>query len=108
MADYQCWPLWNIDAPDNIAPQELPLAEQTIGRLLRWSQTFDDTLNWDDPTSSGFQSKVDAAAFEQEGIKLWLQLRLELGSDYEVYYFSDELHRLVTDPNQLADSVLQR
>ena len=30
MADYQCWPLWNIDEPDNIAPQELPLAEQTI------------------------------------------------------------------------------
>lgn len=103
MADYQCWPLWDMSDPDNIEPAELPLSAETIERLLRWSQTFDAILNWDDPASSGFESEQSAAAFEQEGIGLWLQLRQELAPDYEVHYFSDKLHKLLTNPNELAE-----
>lgn len=100
MADYQCWPLWDMDEPDNIDPRELPLSDKTIEGLLKWEQSFDAILNWDDPVASGFKSEEAAVAFEQEGIRLWLQLRQELAPDYEVHYFSDKLHKLLTDPNK--------
>lgn len=32
------------------------------------------------------ESKAEEDAFEEEGIRLWLQLREELKEDYEVYY----------------------
>ncbi len=43
-----------------------------VRRLLQWSQAYDAILNRDDPASSGFESEETAAAFEQEGIRLWL------------------------------------
>lgn len=101
MADYQCWPLWDLQEPDNIHPAELPLSHETIERLLRWSDAYDAILNLDDPASSGFESQEAAAAFEQEGIRLWLQLRQELTPDYEVFYFSEGQHRLFSRPNEL-------
>lgn len=101
MPDYQCWPLWNIEEPDNINPAELPLSAKTIEGLLKWAQTFDETLNWDDPASSGFESEEADTAFEREGIRLWHQLRKELAPNYEVYYFSEKLHRLVSHPTHI-------
>ncbi|MEB3233294.1 MAG: hypothetical protein VKJ64_19965 [Leptolyngbyaceae bacterium] len=100
MVDYKCSPLWwnEKDKVGNIAPEDLPLQADTIERLHKWSKSYDATLNWDDPaSSSGFSTDEAGEAFEQEGILLWKQLQEELGTKYEVVYFSDRLHQLL-DP----------
>ncbi|HAZ44112.1 MAG TPA: hypothetical protein DDW76_03435 [Cyanobacteria bacterium UBA11369] len=103
MTDYFSHPLWGLD-PDNIGdidPKTLPLSQETIQRLEQWAASYNAILNQDDPASSGFESPQKEEAFEQEGIRLWLQIRQELPSNYEVWYFSDRLQREVSDPKEL-------
>jgi len=58
-----------------------------------------------DPNSSGFPSLEAKAAFEAEGISLWKQLQKELAPNYEVFYFSETLRKVVSDMNELASSL---
>ena len=95
MAEYHYYPLWDMEDPDNINPNELPLKQDTIKRLLNWSKAYDQILNIDDPAASDFANKEEAEAFEQEGISLWQQLQQQLGSDYEVFYFSEQQEKLL-------------
>lgn len=98
MADYDCYPLWSM-APDhvgNINPETLPLSPEIKLRLQQWAKAYDETLNRDDPASSGFKSEDDAVAFEEEGMRLWQRLCQELGPEYEVAYFSESSQQLLT------------
>jgi hypothetical protein len=80
----------------------LPLSQETISRLYKWAVVYNTTLNWDSPTNSpGFSSPEVEADFDEEAIRLWKQLQIELAPDYEVIYFSDILGKIVTDENQL-------
>lgn len=99
-ADYGCWPIWSLDEPDNIEPSELPLTHETIGRLEKWQDTYDATLNQEYPPLSAFASPEAEQTFQQEGIKLWLQLRQELSPEYEVFYKIGD--RLLKHPEELA------
>lgn len=104
MPDYGCDPLWweGGDRVGNIDPATLPLSQKTIDRLQRWADTYDATLNWDDPANSpGFPNLEAEQRFEQEGIDLWQQLQKELPPHFKVYYFSDRLRRLVSDLKEL-------
>lgn len=85
-ADYGSYPLWGVDKIDNIAPEELPLSQETIQRLNPWQDTYDKTLNQDYPPLSDFPNRQAEIDFNQEGISLWEQLRLELAPNYEVFY----------------------
>lgn len=100
MADYECWPLWWAgDAePGNIDPNRLPLSPATIARLEVWADTFDATLNRDDPMASSFPSPEASQAFDDEGLALWRQLRDELAPEYKVSYYSLKQRRLFDDP----------
>lgn len=97
MADYQCFPLWwqETDKVGDINPATLPLSQETIYRLEKWAETYDRTLNLEDPRLSGFASEKETQMFDLEGISLWHQLRKELAPDYEVSYFSDLLGHLL-------------
>ena len=98
MADYDCYPLWSM-APDhvsNINPETLSLSAEIKLRLQQWAKAYDETLNRDDPASSGFKSEDDAVAFEEEGMRLWQCLCQELGPAYEVVYFSESSQQLLT------------
>lgn len=103
MADYQCWPLWWVDDArvGDIDPHDLPLTPRTIARLTTWAATFDATLNWQDPAASVWPSPAARAAFEQEGIALWVRLREELQPDYTVVYKSQQHRRTLLDPDEL-------
>jgi hypothetical protein len=103
MADYECCPLWwvNSDKAGDIDPETLPLSQETITRLEKWADIYDAKLNWEDPNSSGFPSLEAKAAFEAEGISLWKQLQKELAPNYEVFYFSETLRKVVSDMNEL-------
>lgn len=93
-----------MEQPDNLDPRDLPLKKDIIDSLLQWADKFDALLNWDDPASSGFGSEEESMSFEKEGIRLWLLLREQLQSDYEVYYKSHRLHQLISDPSLSLES----
>lgn len=103
-ADYGSYPLWGVDEIDNIAPEELPLSQETIQRLNAWQNTYDQTLNQDYPPLSNFSNQPSEIYFNQEGIRLWKQLRLELAPDYEVFYqLEGQLFRY---PNEITEQLI--
>ena len=96
MADFDCYPLWDMDDGGDIDPTDLPLSEGTIERLLNWQNIYDGIIDWDDPASAGFASKQEEIAFEREGISLWQKVQKELGDDYQVFYKSQLQQRVLT------------
>ena len=98
MPDYECDPLWLVgENSGNIDVDMVPISALLQAQLIAWAKTYDAILNWDDPLSSGFASPADELAFEQEGIRLYEALQAELGTDYEVLYFSQKQSRLVAE-----------
>ncbi|NER26259.1 MAG: hypothetical protein F6J89_00965 [Symploca sp. SIO1C4] len=98
MADYNYYPIWDMEEPDNINPHELPLQEETIKRLLNWSKAYDNILNLNDPSSSDFVDEMERQEFEKEGVKLWQKLQKELKPNYSVFYFSEQQGKILTSP----------
>jgi len=96
MADFDCYPLWDMDDGGDIDPTDLPLSEGTIERLLNWQNIYDGIIDWDDPASAGFASKQEEIAFEREGMSLWQKVQKELENDYHVFYKSQLRHRVLT------------
>lgn len=88
MPDYECFSLWDIDSVENINPACLPISDELKARIRRWENLYDDTLDQDDPTASGFKSVIDENAFDSEGRLIWKELKNELGESYDVSYFS--------------------
>ena len=115
MADYGCYPLWWVEeekvgafaqrALGAIAPSELPLSQETIKQLEAWANAYDATLNEDYPPDSGLASEQEAEDFERKGVSLWQQLCQELAPDYEVFYFSEKLRQMLTEPNKILSLV---
>ena len=85
--EYGAWPIWDVDYFGYIDPAQLPLAEDTVKRLLTWQMTLDTTLDEEYPPNSGFSSEDERIAWRQEGIVLWQQVQKELEPEYEVYYY---------------------
>ena len=83
MADYECFPLWEVETVGNIDPADLPIDDGLCADLLAWAQRFDDGLNWEDPARS-VVSPEEQAAFEAEGLSLADQLRTGLGPEWTV------------------------
>lgn len=88
MADYQCYPLWlnSDDAFGNIDPNSLPISNVLKNELNSWSDKYDETLNLDDPLTSGFATLDDERVFRKMGQSLKEKLQMKLGDDYEVIY----------------------
>jgi hypothetical protein len=104
MPDYYCYPLWwavGSGQAGDIDPSTLPLKPETIQKLMAWSDTYDDILNEEDPAASGFTSQAEEDRFEEEGIRLWFQLREELASEYDVGYMSQRLGKYLSEPSEL-------
>lgn len=94
MPEYHSWPLWADDwepdniEPYNIDPSTLPLTAQLVERLDVWADIFTSKLNQEDPAESGFSSDEEFRPFEEEGLRLWLELRAQLHPAYQVKYHS--------------------
>ena len=86
MCDYDCHPLWEASAGEvgNIDPESLPITGDLRRALADWSSRYDDTLDRDDPRSSGFSSDKEEATFKSDGLALAVRLRKELGPNYAV------------------------
>ena len=59
MADYQCYPIWNMSPSEysDMSPDELPISQGLKDRLYAWAHAFDATLNLEYPPDSGFKSE---------------------------------------------------
>jgi hypothetical protein len=86
MADYGCFPLWGVSLNEigNINPDDLPLSVGLKDDLLAWGRTYDQTLNMDDPSKSGFRTAEDESEFKHAGLRLGEKLKDELGEDFFV------------------------
>lgn len=99
MTDYGCFPLWATFQEDgsggNLDPNDLPLSDELKSALHAWASSFDRILNHDYPPDSAFASPEEEDAFEAEGLRLWRELRTQLGGDYEVVYYSQRLTQIL-------------
>lgn len=86
MADYDCWPLWDDEEPDNVDPATLPISAVLRARLEAWQQRFDAQLNRSVPQDSTWMTGDDLANFNREGEALADLLQQELGHGHVVLY----------------------
>ena len=86
MADYQCHPLWWSDKEGvgEIDPAQLPISPGVVKSLHEWAETYDATLNADDPLRSGFSDEMALEAFKVRGRFLRSVLEEELKGLFEV------------------------
>jgi hypothetical protein len=91
MADYQCWPLWDEDEPDNVDPASLGLSATLQERLTAWADDFEEGFNWDDPAASPDREPGWAEAFDATGRALAADVQRELGPDAVVRYWRDRV-----------------
>ena len=111
MADYQCYPLWDVENVGNIDPNKLPISAVLKKYLNLWAECYDEILVLEEPRLSAFKNEMEALAFEAQGQFLWRHLQKELGDTYKIFYFShltsqllekDEIEELVVFPHTKA------
>ncbi len=93
MADHGAFPLWWLNRHGGgpmIGPDELPLSPELKVRLLAWAAVYDQLAQ----TNYSWPSDHALTAFVQQGQALLTDLRKELGSAYELWYFNESTHRL--------------
>lgn len=86
MADYFCYPLWDLTPGQyrDISPTSLPLSDSLREALMDWACAYDAILDLDNPSEAGFKTQEDADAFKATGYALAERLQRELGSEYSV------------------------
>jgi hypothetical protein len=100
MAEYESFPLWrtNSDGTANVDPASLPISRGLAQTLLDWADSYDRTLNRDDPLASGFPDTAAEDDFYAHGERLARQLATELGTQYTVEYFDGRSGRTTPVP----------
>ena len=102
MPDYEVYPLWlshDNGVFENIDPKSLYLNTSLLEMVMIWQNTFDNTYIPEDPKSSGFASQKELHAFEEDGLIIWQKLIDEIGTKYEIEYFSIIRQQLYTNIN---------
>jgi hypothetical protein len=86
MADYYCFPLWDLTEGNygDVDPSTLPISAQLQTDLLSWADIYDSILVVDDPRSSAFPNESARQNFQRRGQELGERLALELGDAYSV------------------------
>ena len=86
MADYFCFPLWDLTPGmyGDIDPRTLPMSIKLQQRLLRWAKKYDEILNLNDPAITDFENENDRLMFRMEGYELAHALQMELGVEYKI------------------------
>jgi hypothetical protein len=96
MTDYNCFPLWETvkDRLENIDPNSLKISEELKNSLYRWAEAFDATLNQDYPPDSGFATEEEVEKFEQEGRRIFNELKEQLKDEFVFSYYSQKDSKL--------------
>lgn len=91
MAEYQCFPLWDVGmtGPDNINPETLPISAALAKDFQRWADRYDLTLDQTYPPDSRFESAEAHSRFVTDGRLLARRLKDEMGNAVKVSYVND-------------------
>lgn len=79
-------------------PTQLPLSRATRRDLAAWVNHNSSRVSWGDPCSIRPWTAAELTDFEDEGRRLWQQVRKELAKEYDVAYFSPTQQRLEEFP----------
>lgn len=99
MCDYLAEPVWTADGRTSLDLSTLPLTPRTKQELRAWAARYDTLLTRDFDWTEDEQRRFDA-----EGRRLWRVVSDELGSRFEVGYFSDMSDRQVWDRAELDEA----
>ncbi|QNN21739.1 hypothetical protein HED60_05460 [Planctomycetales bacterium ZRK34] len=83
--------------------QDIPISDELRYDIKRWARSYADTLDDNDPAASDFDNDETRVIFDSEGSILWKHLQEELGSEWEVHYYSERQQELL-----LPASVIDR
>ena len=77
MPDYDYFPLWISDNNGlyNVNPDALDIPNELKTSLHSWSDSYDKTLNIEEPLFSGFSSQESEENFDLKGKRLWHELK---------------------------------
>ena len=65
--EYRCWPLWDADTGDALAPEEIGLAPALTARIRAWDEPFQAIFDPGDPFSATFPDLETERAWVHEG-----------------------------------------
>lgn len=94
MPDYGCFPLWNPGgSPYALSEISLQLSQPLLSAIKSWAEEYDNTLDQDDPLSSGFATPEQEDDFVRRGVSLARRIYSELGDQatIEYKYYSNRL-----------------
>lgn len=100
MTDYDSWCLWDMETPNNIDPNKLPISDDLKSDLSKWTAQYDATLMRDNPIASGFSSDKALNEFVRYGWLLFERLKVELPETE--FFFFDESSSSLYDKNPLG------
>lgn len=87
MADYECYPIWDVGAATaNADPASLDIPLDLATALSAWGDEYTATLNRSDPAASGFTDERVAETWLAAGAELAARLRTQ---GFQVVYFHD-------------------
>jgi hypothetical protein len=90
MCDYFAGPIWWTRSRAGRL-DEIPVSAGTRDALRQWSEAYDELAN----TDFEWPDEHAKAAFCERGRALWMTVREELGDDWEVGYWDEELADVV-------------
>lgn len=97
MAEYNYFPLWDLETGDNLDEEDLSLSVEMIEKLNNWADIYNNIIDWDNPSKSGFKSEEEKHNFDNQAIILAIELQKELGKDYQVFLFRENLEHLLIE-----------
>ncbi len=97
MTEYNYFPLWDLETGENLDEEDLPLSVEMIEKLNNWADIYNNIINWDNPSESGFKSSQEQQDFDNQGVILAMELQKELGKDYQVFLFRENLEHLLIE-----------
>lgn len=80
---------------ENVPPSELGISPVLSRQLDRWAEFFGNTLDQNDPASSGFRTDLEAQLFSDLGAVLAVNLARELDEEIEYFELSSGTNRVI-------------
>lgn len=106
--EYGCYPLWDIDNPGNLRIENFDISDELKKRLNEWADKYNQWFDIDGvsdktprPPELRKVIREEIAAFDREGASIWLDLREELGEEYQVVYAPFGQKKKLNNPEEL-------
>ncbi len=90
-AEKGTWPLWNPNPRRRLHDAELPISATLHRDITTWARGFDAETDAANPGPAGFKNSSGAKQFAERGRLLVDRLQAELGDDWHVEYWPNQV-----------------